>query len=209
MRAVTSTYAVVPSAGRDCLWQCLDAVVPQADLTFLVQTQPFAIKPHPKLVCLPWYNRPLNISNWWNCGIKCAAVTAGGGGRAKWNVLVINDDVIIPPGLVNQLSDALRSSTAALAYLPRVSPGGVTPITGWCFMLRGEAGIKADPQFEWWFGDNDIEFQAREKGGAIAVAGCEVVHLHAGGHDPLMSDRIPIDAELWRKKWLGKHAEVV
>jgi hypothetical protein len=90
----------------------------------------------------------------------------------------------------------MRAGTSALAYC---APANV--ITGWCFMLRGESGIMADPQFHWWWGDNDIELQAREKGGAVAVSGCQVRHLHPGGHDHHMSRRIAVDAELFRKKW--------
>lgn len=204
------SYAVVPSYGRECVKQCLDSLVDQVDLLFLVQTRQFAIRPHPKLIILPCDpGRELNISEWWNMGIKAAAVAADGRramlGRDRerlheWDVVVVNDDAIVLPGLVAGLSAGMRAGTADLAY-PGLPSGRVTPITGWCFMLRGEAGIMADPQFRWWYGDNDIELQARAKGGAVAVPGCQVTHLSPGGHDDSMRAQIAADTELFHKKW--------
>ena len=93
-------YAVVPSYGRESLEACLSTLLPQADLLFLVQTRPFPVRAHPRLVvlgCDP--ARELNISEWWNAGIDAAAAIAAGlrGGicHPQWNVLVVNDDV--PP----------------------------------------------------------------------------------------------------------------
>ncbi len=193
-------YAVVPSDGRDCLLRCLDSLVDQVDSIFLVQTREFAIRPHPKLICLPWdSSRELNIHEWWNMGIKAAAMTAGD--RPEWNVLVVNDDIIAPPRLAFSLSCGMRAGPAALAYCSPPNGHNITPITGWCFMLRGEAGIMADTQFRWWYGDNDIELQARAKGGSAAVPGCQVAHLYPGGHDHLMPEQIRADTELFHKKW--------
>ena len=66
-------YAVVPSYGRPCLKECLNSLITQVDLLFLIQTKAFSIPPHPKLICLGWDNsRELNISEWWNMGIEAA-----------------------------------------------------------------------------------------------------------------------------------------
>jgi hypothetical protein len=195
------TYAVVPSYGRECVKTCLDSLVDQVDLIFLVQTRAFAIRSHPKLACLPWDPaRELNISEWWNCGIKAAAMTADG--RAEWNVLVVNDDIIAPPHLTAALSKAMRATTAVLAYPPHPSRGDRA--AGWCFMLRGESGIRADPQFRWWFGDDDLHLRAAAQGGSLPVEGCEVTHLHPGGHDYQMRERIALDYQMFREKWTAE-----
>lgn len=203
-------YAVVPSYGRECLRACLNSLIGQVDLLFLIQTRAFPIPPHPKLICLAWdSSRELNISEWWNMGIKAAAMTAAGHRdrerQPEWDVLIANDDIIAPPGLAVGLSRGLRAGPAVLAYC---SPGtaNATPITGWCFMLRGEAGIRADPRFYWWFGDNDIELQARERGGAVSVPGCQVRHLHPGSHDRHMAPRAAIDAKAFQEKWQQEDA---
>jgi hypothetical protein len=152
-------YAVTPSDGRDCLRGCLDSLLPQVDLLFLVANAPFPVDVHPKLVGLPWYGHERNIPAWWNTGLKAAAMTARAGGRTEWDVLVTNDDIVAPPGLVRELSEGLRSGQvdatvpwkdpawrgssvcpgrADLAYSYSVARGG--HITGECFMLRGETG---------------------------------------------------------------------
>lgn len=199
-------YAVVPSYGRECTRECLNSLIGQVDLLFLIQTKQFPIPPHPKLVCLPWdSSRELNISQWWNMGIEAAAEKAGD--RAEWNVIVANDDIIAPPDLSASLSKALRAGSADLSYLRR--PGPAPPplpdhdgiITGWCFMLRGESGIMADPQFHWWWGDIDIELQARHRGGIAIAEDCQVQHLSPGGHDRYMGPRISRDYGLFREKW--------
>lgn len=199
-------YAVVPSDGRECVKRCLDSLVGQADLIFLIQTREFAIRPHPKLICLFWdSSREMNIHEWWNMGIDAAAATAAGHRdrerQPEWDVLVVNDDIIAPPGLAAGLSDGMRAGTSSLAYCSPANMHHITPITGWCFMLRGEAGIMADQQFRWWYGDNDIELQAMAKGGAVAVPGCQVAHLYPGGHDHLMPEQIRADTELFWQKW--------
>jgi len=205
---VIPTYAVVPSYGRECLRGCLNSLIGQVDLLFLIQTKAFPIPPHPKLVCLPWDNgRELNISEWWNMGIKAAAVTAQAGSCPEWNVLVANDDIIAPLDLAASLSKVLRAEQADLAYLRRPVAGPAPlpphegPITGWCFMLRGESGIVADPQFCWWWGDIDIELQARHRNGVAIAEDCQVRHLHPGGHDRYMGPRISVDCERFREKW--------
>ena len=68
------SYAVVPSYGRECLKQCLEALLPQAGRVFLVQTQEFEPPATgPNLTCLPWRGTDLNISAWWNLGLDAAA----------------------------------------------------------------------------------------------------------------------------------------
>ena len=200
-------YAVVPSGGRGCLHDCVDSLLPQVDLLYLVQTRRFRLTPRPGLVCLPqWRNAGLNISRWWNAGIRAAARAAARAGEAAgtdgggWDVLVANDDIIAPPGLVAGLSAGMRSDLYALAYC-HPPAAGTTTISGWCFMLRGEAGLLADERLKWWYGDDDLEYQARAKGGSISVPGCTVQHLYPGGNDEGMEAQIVADAEYFRAKW--------
>ncbi len=196
-------YAVVPSAGRDCLLRCLEAVCPEAE-TVLIRTRDYSF-------AAPGVNvvdcGGLNISRWWNAGIAAAARAASAAGAGRWDVLVLNDDAVIPPGLPGALSAAMRATTAVLAYpgdgsLLREEPfERLSLITGWCFLLRGESGITADERFRWWCGDNDLDVTARQMGGTLPVPGLRVTHLYPGGHDWLMRGQIPLDCAAFDAKW--------
>ena len=193
---IPSSYAVVPSYGRECLGECLDALLPQAGRVFLVQTREFAPPvTGDNLTCLPWRGTDLNISEWWNLGLDAAAQDAAG---QPHDVLIINDDAIAPPHLIASLSTAMRAGTAALAY-PAVP--GREWVTGWCFMLRGETGIRADPQFAWWYSDDDVCLQAKAAGGVARAYGCEVPNLYPGGHDQVMAAHTGADQALYNAKW--------
>ena len=37
-------------------------------------------------------------------------------------------------------------------------------VPGMCFMIRGELGLRLDPQFRWWYSDDDFEMQHRAVG---------------------------------------------
>jgi hypothetical protein len=56
-------------------------------------------------------------------------------------------------------------------------------MSGWAFMVRGESGLRFDEQFQWWYGDSDLERQVKEAGKfTVCVGGCFARHL-----DPLRS----------------------
>ena len=137
----------------------------------------------------------LSIAEWWNLGLGAAAKAADGGAH---DVMVVNDDVIAPPHLAASLSATMRAGPAAAAY-PAVP--GREWITGWCFMLRGEAGIRADPRFRWWYSDDDICLQAKAAGGVARAEGCEVTHLYPGGHDQVMAAHTSADQAVYNAKW--------
>lgn len=129
---------------------------------------------------------PPNISRWWNLGIEVAKAYEG---SEEHVVAILNDDLIIPPKFVQQLADALERHGAAAAY-PDQHGFGVDknhafagPIslywrmTGYAFALRGSAGIRADETLQWWYGDDDIDWTARQRGGSVLVGGVSVTHL--------------------------------
>jgi len=131
-------------------------------------------------------HQPPNLSRLWNHGLNRVAKLAAAEGLGQWDVAVLNDDAVIPPYWFEQLGHAMRSNACAAAgYGPvdRVtvhdSPGTTRldeRMPGWAFLLRGEAGIRADEQFRWWCGDNDIDMQARRLGGTLIYPGDHVKH---------------------------------
>jgi hypothetical protein len=112
----------------------------------------------------------VNIHRWWNKGID-AANRAGAS-----HVAILNDDLIIPPNLLRDMSRQLGKTDASLCWV-RSDNRTRDPITGWAFMLNTIHGIRPDESFRWWYGDDDLARQARRIGGVTQV-GTRVRHMH-------------------------------
>lgn len=131
---------------------------------------------------------PPNISRWWNLGLD-AAHSVQMGIDGDYVVAVLNDDLVIPPRFVSLLAAAIVRHNATAAYPDQHGFGldhrhtFVGPIslyrrmTGYAFALRGSAGIRADETLQWWYGDDDIDWRARQIGGSVLVGGVSVQHL--------------------------------
>lgn len=204
MSTAAPMYTVLPTKGRDCLRPCLEALLPQTDHVFMVKTGsvPVFAEDHPKVTVLPDLAQPLNISRWWNLGLRAARDAAKEAGADTWDVLVVNDDVISPPHLTTVLRAALRGPRehAGGYVFPGAEPAIVCPnqdnhlwhlatdyrdpnkLCGYCFMLRGEQGLEADERLVWWYGDTLLDMDARMTGGTLFVPGCRVEHLHPSGY---------------------------
>lgn len=207
----------------------MKSVIPQVEHTFVIETEPFEWTPGSAVSVVQDYERPKNISRWWNHGIRGAALHARLMGASAWNVLVMNDDVIACPQLVRTLTQGLRhrmingepdmrlrARIPIIAYpdnfdnsrfeLHReAAPVDITTrMSGWCFMLRGESGLTADERFEWFFGDDDLDWTARTMGGSLMVPGCAVQHLHPNeetARRPELTARTWVDRDLFSSKW--------
>src|SRR5688572_24804908 len=104
------TYAVIPTNGREFVFDCVDSVVDQVEEVILVVNGKASVRkillPHPKVKIIVDSNIDMNISRWWNLGIDHVAsrVSCGDLPEEPWNVLVVNDDVIASDGLVELLN---------------------------------------------------------------------------------------------------------
>lgn len=160
-----------------------------------------------------WDSKTPNISRWWNTGIELAYQEAEQ--ESEWNVLVVNDDVIVPSNLVDALSASMRQTTAVLAS-PNMYDNQPyfhgsdshmamnTRLTGYTFMLRGESDLRIDETLAWWWSDTDLEMRARQEGGVVLVPGCSVTHLDPNGYtdrDPYLSAQAGRDRETFIRKW--------
>lgn len=225
------TYAVMPTFGRPCFEESIKSIITQVDHSFVIQTADFIWTPGSLVSVIEDFERPKNISRWWNHGIRGARVHAALAGASAWNVLVVNDDVIAPPHLVRHLTRALRHGwlegypdyeiereTPVIAYPDNFvgdryalnkTPGAVdltTRMSGWCFMIKGESGLMADERFEWWYGDDDLDWRARIMGGSLMVPGCKVEHLYptkSTAESAELTARTHVDRQLFERKWSG------
>lgn len=217
--------AVIPTRDRHAmLADCVNSVVGQVDAVYIIDNGSV-----PPIDPAPWVQAsafvgsaqvdldPPNISTLWNCGIRLAehaAVVMAG--ADEWDIAVLNSDVVVPPGWVDGLSAAMRSTTAVLAYPDQF--GGDTQIlhtraepvdlkqriTGYAFMLRGEAGLRADESMAWWFSDDCIDWEARERGGSLLVPGLAVEHRDPNGSmrdRPELAEQAARDRETFIARW--------
>lgn len=101
---------------------------------------------------------------------------------------VLNDDIVIPDGLIGHLAAALDDDPGLWLVAPEWTrplsagvdiTGDVLPvrgtqrhggISGWCFLVRVDVPVPPiDEQFEWWCGDDDLAEQVHRAGGRIGI----------------------------------------
>lgn len=198
------TWAVVPTEGRDCLHDCLASIRDQVDGVVVVANQGYPADDLTGVIVVRDDAGDRNISRWWNLGLDRLVHL----GLMQWNALVLNDDTRLGPGAAWRLADTMRAHAAAIAY-PGTSERLLTApsldrITGWCFMLRGEGGLRADEQLAWWYGDNDLDWKARLRGGAVTVPGVDVHHSDPNGYTnriPALAAQAGRDRDLFLARW--------
>lgn len=201
------------------LGDCIESVIKQVDAVFVIDN---LSRPRlgnswgiPKL----WVTRdetdPPNISALWNIGLDLADKAAKSL-HASWDIAVLNSDVVVPYGWVDKLSTAMRSTSAILAYPDQF--GGQQQIlhtkaepvdlrqriTGYAYMLRGEAGLRLDESMAWWYSDDSLDWTARERGGSLLVPGIPVQHLDPNGSTNArveLQEQAGRDRETFITKW--------
>lgn len=190
------TIAIIPTRNRHkMLLDCVHSVVNQVDRVLVIdnESEPrisFELD-DPKVEVIRYECEPPNISELWNMGISYAEQHLGV--YPRWNVAIFNSDVIVPPVWVSHIARMMRQTTAVLAYsgqhnvnqlIMHSVPGPVdlrTRITGFAFMLRGEADLRLDETMKWWYSDDDLDWRARKAGGSLMVPGIPVYHREPNG----------------------------
>lgn len=140
-------------------------------------------------------DNPPNISKLWNLGLDAVAELAVGPVLAilphTYEVAVLNDDLEIPPGTLERLAEVINTYGAAIAHpdqhgrardgqvVMNKTPGPVNlfdRMSGYCYMLRGELGLRLNETLKWWYSDDDLEWRAAGLGGVARVGGTYVTH---------------------------------
>lgn len=198
------TWAVIPSAGRPLLHDCIDSVRDQVDGIVIVANNEYTGTGLRHVIVVHDTSPDRNISRWWNLGINRVAAL----GEMRWNTLILNDDVTLQPDTVRLMAESMRAYHAALAFPGNpqkflTTPGGER-ITGYCFMLCGENGIRADETMAWWYGDNDLDWRARCSGGSVTVPGIALHHADPNGYTnrcPELAEQAGRDRETFLARW--------
>lgn len=213
--------AVIPTRDRhDLLADCINSVVDQVDRVIVIDNLS-----SPPIDPDPWHGKvgvasvpldPPNISTLWNVGIALADAAAHQQAAGCWDIAVLNSDVTVPAGWIESLSAAMRSTTAVLAYpdqhggRQQILHAKAEPIdlrqriTGYAYLLRGETGLRLDEDLAWWYGDDDLDWRAREAGGSLLVPGVVVEHRCPNGsmyERPELQEQAGRDRETFLAKW--------
>lgn len=205
------SYAVIPAHNhQDTLIPLVVEMVTQVDLVIVIDNASDPPISHPALfaarmlahggevgaVGRMWLWRdaeqPPNLSRLWNAGLSACAADAKRRGLAEWDVAILNDDAVVPPGWMAAIREPMRATGAAAACTwpsggQHLETGGHSTrhLYGAAFVLRGELAAKAgdplwaDERLRWWGQDTDLGLRAQINGGTLRVPGPLVPNLRA------------------------------
>lgn len=113
------------------------------------------------------YDGEFNIHKWWNMGINHAQ------NNGAEYVAVLNDDIQILDNPFHKIVEVMKSTKAPLGYpFPFVGH-----VCGYCWVLDIKSPIRPNEKYVWWYGDRDLDLQARLNGGVVHVPAM-VRHIH-------------------------------
>lgn len=196
-------YAVVTTHDRPReLQDCLLSIEQQVDFLIVVEHAP----PH-RAFRVMWgslvdgalltYEADVpNISVMWNMGLDAVHAHAGGN---PYDVAVLNDDVVAPSNWFRRVTTAMRESGAAAGNVRRAFD---PRMAGYAFILDGTKGLRADEQFQWWYGDDDLQRQAGTLGGIAYAGGEDVEHRYPNSTTVgALAKVAEQDAQRYKEKW--------
>lgn len=132
----------------------------------------------------------INISMWWNMGIKFAHEH-----DAEY-ILILNDDVNIPDGWLDAILERLRAGATGAS-----GERGVGLISGFAFGLNGSENVMADENLVWWYGDDDIQRQCNALGGFAIIPNLPVENYYANSSYSRFTQQIAKDRQYYEWKW--------
>lgn len=155
-----------------------------------------------------------NLHHIWNQGAHMAR-----DGRKASYIAILNDDIILPPGTLDYIAQAMSGADLACAGVDPKAPFGIAsdakavPVTGsverlmlhvttWCFVVKASAWQDIDEGYEWWWGVGDLFVKIKEAGGRLGqIQGLGITHIGAGTtkNFPWVEAAKIRDAERWRK----------
>lgn len=213
-------YAIIPSNGRECLKRSFDAILPQVDWVILIKTVAgiggWEQYVTPKSSVLTILDGDINISRWWNWGLDRVVISLDEDHErrpTKWDVAIINDDVIVPEGWFDAVSERMRTMQVAAACsggtggMPVLNTQAMavplhTRMQGFAFIVAGELGVRADERLKWYFTDDHVDWKSRELGGVVMIPGMHVEHLYPNGQlTPELLAQTAADAQTFVDIW--------
>ena len=216
------TYAIVLTCDRpELLDRCLAAISVQVDKVVIIDNGETSVSMIGRPHCVRYsiQDKPPNLSRFWNIGIREVEYLAEKRQQETWDVAFLCDDAIVHSTWFQEVTQCMRGHGAVAA-----STHSAVPVTQpilktapdsdiwnrmcpWAFVLRGEAGIRADEDLKWWWGDTAIDFTARGQGGTVIAPGAVVQNEKLGEYTNIYShlaEQAGRDGETFAAKWSGR-----
>jgi glycosyl transferase family 2 len=212
-------FALIPTRNRHAdLLNAVDDIQPQVDRIYIIDngSEPPVHEflcgegyPLDRLVVIRDSEQPPNLSRLWNMGLNQISLIAD----PDHKVAVLNDDTRIPPGWFDAVTEAMdRTGAAAGCSSPwngrltqeilKTVPDSdvVNRMVGWAFILRGSAKIRAFEALRWWWGDTDMDWQARARGGMVIIPSHRVDNLYPNASTTgVLAEQAGRDRETFKK----------
>jgi hypothetical protein len=221
-------YAVVPTHNRpEQLKALVTSLAPQVDEILVldnasdppVDHEALSVAGKPAMVqVFRDVEQPPHLSRFWNSLFDTCQSISAADGLETWDVAVFNDDAVIPAGWYDAVSTALRGHDKAVVGhtgTVAVHRGELVDaypyprhkrMCPWAFVVKGEAGLRADESMRWFYFDDDFNRRAIDLGGALAVPGPLVVNANAvesTAASPVLTAQAEKDRLTFIEKWGG------
>lgn len=232
---IVRIYAVIPTHNRHAELGDLLATIPHfVEVLVIDNASEPPVFDHPRFLqrTRGWEvvrdeEQPPNLSRLWNRGLRWAEHRQKERSNDperddSWAVAILNDDVLLSPGLLTTLVSKLYSCNVDIAFPGPVGskdfvnrelpfPGTALRMTGWCFVVRGSSGLRADETLRWWCGDDDLQALAVTHGrGSVRVGlrdfeAAGLLHRHPDAQTVgVLREQSEADMKTFVAKW-GQH----
>lgn len=220
--AEVNLYAVIPSGNRLEELTNLVKVLHEDDVKVIIVNTGYDVEelngrglgsPENPTMIIQDFREPKNISRWWNLGLRCAEYQnfyLTHDEREEFTVAVLNDDLMVEPGFVQALANGIMHYDVAASF-PDVygmhrdqvfNHPSHWRMSGYAFALRGSLRLRADENMQWWYGDNDLEWQALRAGGVVTVGGLGIRHLYPNSTTVgELAEQAARDRQTFEAKW--------
>lgn len=184
---------------------CIAAIAGQVDRIYVIAHDcdyPDLLDPACEYDVIGYEAAVPNISMMWNFGLDAAREDADG---RPYFVAVLNDDAIVPNNWFEVVTNQMEYMGAAAGHMGG-REGAPLRMSGYAFILRGSADIRADEELAWWYGDDMIEQEALHRGGLARVDG-HIEHRHPNQstvgplREQAEQDRVTYMAKMAARGW--------
>lgn len=230
MDSTERRYAIILGHNRvDDLRETIQGIIGQVDRVWVhdnASSPPLydLLKPEfLEVIFLRDSEQPPNLSRYWNVSLNQVHMFhyAYGANVAMpapaYKVAVLTDDLIIPDGWFDAVSEGMDRTGAAAGctsgfkdrltqHILKTHPDSdvANRLFGPAFILRGDANIRADERLRWWYGDTDVDWKARAAGGMVTMPGPYVHNKHPNESTVgVNAEQAGRDREMFKEIWGG------